>query len=326
MNPPTPLFIVGCPRSGSTWTTWLLAQHPAVATFQHAKVFDYLAMADRWHHNKAGYSYLLRPGTRPGEDKADPLRLEAFLGRAEYRALLGEVVRGILAKVATVAADCQVVVDKTPENGHHGELIVEAMPEARFLHILRDPRDVFCSHRSASRGWAKWEFPTRPVDGARYWLRDVDAARSIRERTDHYLEVRYEDIKANGPEELQRLYGWLGLAATDEFCRQAVDACRKDRMRGHQVLPEGFVRKTTEGGWRDELTTSEVQVIEYLAGDRMTELGYERLLPRPRSAPLRVRLHDLPEPLLAWVKRTATRVTSLAHWGWVGRKLEWPWP
>ena len=49
------VFIVGCPRSGSTWTTFLMSHHPQVATFQHAKVFDYLAWMDRWWRNKAHF-------------------------------------------------------------------------------------------------------------------------------------------------------------------------------------------------------------------------------------------------------------------------------
>ena len=65
------VFIVGCPRSGSTWTTFLLSHHPQVATFQHAKVFDYLVKMERWHHNKAGFSYIVNTSGEATADSGD---------------------------------------------------------------------------------------------------------------------------------------------------------------------------------------------------------------------------------------------------------------
>ena len=102
-------------------------------------------------------------------------------------------------------------------------------------------------------------------------------------------------------------------------------ASTKDKVRGTKELPQGFVRKTPKGGWRDELSAGDARILEYLAGGLMEELGYERTAPT-RSKPLRVTLHDLPVPLLRFLEQKAKRGTQLAHWGWVGRKLEWENP
>ena len=56
------------------------------------------------------------------------------------------------------------------------------------------------------------------------------------------------------------------------------------------------------------------------------KLGYERALPKARFKPLGLFFRDLPEPLLAWLKRRAGRATQLAHWAYVGRKTEWENP
>lgn len=316
------VFIVGCPRSGSTWTTFLLAQHPEVATFQHAKVFDYLVWMRKWYRNKTGISFIVNP---EAEGEARNTFLEAALGEEQLAHLCGHVASGILAAVAEARPGARVVVDKTPENGHLAEFILQCLPEAHFLHIVRDPRAVFCSHRSASKAWAKWEFPTQPVDGARYWRTDMEAALAIRELTPNYREVRYEDLKENGAAELARLYEWLGLEASTESCERAVAASTKDKVRPNKALPKNFVRKTPEGGWRAELSPRDARVIEYLAGDLMERLGYERSQPAG-GKPLRVFVRDLVEPVLALVERKLHRATQLAHWGFVGRKLEWPEP
>jgi hypothetical protein len=322
------VFIVGCPRSGSTWVTFLLAQHAKVATFQHAKVFDYLVRMQQWHRNKAEYSFIVDPladgSVRPKRD--EHLRLAEVLPEADLAPLLGHVASGIVDSVAELRPGVSVVVDKTPENGHLAEFVKELLPDAYFLHIVRDPRSVFCSHRSAGASWAKWEFPQQPVDGARFWRHDVETARRIGGFSENYLQVRYEDLKQQGPAELARIFSWLGLEADDEFCVKALAASSKDKVRESKELPQGFVRKVPAGGWRDELSRGDVRIIEYLAGDLMEDLGYERAEKPARTKPLRVRVHDLMDPVFAFVEKKLHRITQLAHWRWVGRKLDWPDP
>lgn len=321
------VFIVGCPRSGSTWTTFLLAQHPQVATFQHAKVFDYLVRMRQWYRLKAGYSFIVEPQEEgAGRSSEKNLRLAELLSESDLNALLGGVASGILEHVARVRPGVSVVVDKTPENGHLGDFILDVLPQAWFLHIVRDPRSVYSSHRSASTSWARWEFPTRPVDGARFWRDDVLAARALRDKTPRYLEVRYEDLKQRGAAELERILDWLGLERETGFSERAIAASTKDKVRGTKELPQGFVRKVPPGGWRDELSRRDVRILEYLAGDLMEELGYPRSLPVPRSRPAAVWMHEVPAAGLAWLDRRLHRLTQLMHWGWVGRKLEWPDP
>ncbi len=315
------VFLVGCPRSGSTWTTFLLAQHAKVATFQHAKVFDYLIRMRDWYRNKAEYAFLIDPlSDRPRTSKEDNLRLAEVLPEDELYPLLAPVADGILARVASLRPGVEVVVDKTPENGHLADFILKLFPDAYFLHVVRDPRSVFCSHRGAT--WAKWEFPRQPVDGARYWRKDVETSLAIREKTENYLEVRYEDLKDKGPSELERVLAWLGLNAEEGFAERALAASTKDKVKETKELPKDFVRKVPAGGWREELSSGDVRVIEYLAGDLMEKLGYE-LTAKPSSKPFRVLFRDLTEPPLAFLEKKLHRALQLAHWRWVGRKLEW---
>ncbi len=321
------VFIVGCPRSGSTWTTFLMSHHPQVATFQHAKVFDYLQGMERWWNNKAAFSFIVNSSGEATADSGDDdtLRLKQVLPAEGLYPMLRPVADGILGAVASAKPGASVVVDKTPENGKLAEFILKVMPDAYFLHIARDPRAVFCSHRSASRGWAKWEFPTHPVDGGRYWREDVEAAMRIPQLTDRYLQVRYEDLKDQGVEEMARIFSWLDLPADQALCEHAVQASTKDKVRGKKELPADFVRKTPKGGWRDELSPAHTRIIEYLTGDLMQELGYE--LSQPQGGkPLGITLRDLPIPLLSFLDKKLHRGAQLAHWRWVGRKLEWPEP
>ena len=132
-NPKSPgphrhVFIVGCPRSGSTWTTFLLSHHPEVATFQHAKVFDYLVWMRKWYRNKTGISFIVNP-ERSGDERTSYLK--DALGEEELAKLCGDLASGILAAVAEARPGSRVVVDKTPENGHLAEFILQQQTVGR---------------------------------------------------------------------------------------------------------------------------------------------------------------------------------------------------
>ena len=301
-----------------------MAQHEKIATFQHAKIFDYLIRMRQWHEFKAGYSFVVDPLSEE-QDVEKNVRLADLLPKVDFDPMIGEFAKGILGSVAKLRPGVEVVVDKTPENGHFADFILDVLPDAYFLHIVRDPRSVFCSHRSAAKSWAKWDFPSKSTDGGRYWREDVEVALEIKNKTERYLEVRYEDLKEKGASELDRILNWVGIDADQEFLERAVAASSKDKVRTTKELPKDFVRKVPKGGWRDELSKSDLRVLEYFGGDLMEQLGYERALPKS-GKPLRAILHDLPVPLLALLNRKASRATALAHWAWVGRKLHWPNP
>jgi len=317
------VFIIGCPRSGSTWTTFMLSQHERIATFQHATLFAYLAPLSRWYKNKVESNFILNPRGDGEQGDHNYLKLSDAVPLAEWNRLLGHVAGGFMEQVGNLRQDAAVVVDKTPEHGRHAQLILDLLPDAHFLHIVRDPRAVFCSHRSASRSWARWDFPTHPIDGARYWREDVEAAMGIPELTPNYHQVRYEDLRHNGPQELGRIMQWLGVDADKAWCVDTVANSRKEKMRANRALPAEFVRKTKGGGWRDELSARDARLMEYLLSDLMERLGYEASQRPYPSAPLRLGFHDRVRKALALLERGARRGTQLAHWRWVGRKLEW---
>ncbi len=301
-----------------------MAQHAAVATFQHAKIFDYLIRMRQWHDRKAEYSFMVDPFGEKGSF-GENLRLSTVLPVEGLDRLIGELAKGMLNSVATLREGVEVVVDKTPENGHFADFILDVLPDAYFLHIVRDPRSVYCSHRNASKTWAKWDFPTRASDGGRYWKADVEAALAIAGKTERYLEIRYEHLKEKGPSELKRIFDWLELDTDQEFLEQAFASSSKEKTRENKELPKGFVRQVPKGGWRDELSKSDLRILEYYEGDLMEKLGYERELPKS-GKPLRAILQELPNPMLDLLSKKATRITQLMHWAWVGRKLDWPDP
>lgn len=311
---PTPLhaFIVGSSRSGTTWLQLLLAQHPLVATSQETHIFlKYVGRAMRvWHRDAAAQDGRRKVGL--------PSVIDDKVFRSACRSFTDTVFQAILDD--TSGAAC--VVEKTPGHAVWGEEILSLYPEAAFIHVIRDPREVVCSLRSAGRSWGEHWSPTNVVDAVRLWRERVEGARSIGRLTFRYREVRYEDLLADTAGELTGILAFLDLPVEEGFCEETADACRIDRLRegsgsvhapwSLSSEPAGFFRRGKAAGWRNELTRGELRRIEYLASPLMSELGYEPVTSSSKGRrPTRVALREVLEWRLKLVYDKAQ--------GWLGR-------
>jgi hypothetical protein len=162
--------------------------------------------------------------------------------------------------------------DKTPAYlGHVGRLST-IWPDARFVVLVRDGRDVALSVMKVPFGannvWA----------AARSW---AGAIRHGREAARRYpgrvLTLRYEDLVARPAEEVPRVCAFLGLEYTPDML--AIE--ETDRAKVVEDQADWFTNVwagiTTDavGKWRTDMTPHQQQVFERVAGEELRELGYE---------------------------------------------------
>jgi tetratricopeptide (TPR) repeat protein len=125
-----PVFVVGMPRSGTTLAEQILASHPAVFGAGELPF---------WNDAAAGYDSLTPNGT------ASASRISALAG--EY-----------LRQLVDWSADALRVVDKMPTNYVNLGLIHAALPDARIIHMRRNPIDtclsIFFQNFSISHAYA----------------------------------------------------------------------------------------------------------------------------------------------------------------------------
>jgi hypothetical protein len=311
---PRRVFIVGCRRSGTTWTMLLLAQHPEVVALQQIDFFRRLAHFGRWFETEEEFGSCVlasRTGARVQAERTRDglakLSLRKALEPHGFHELLRPVVETIYGDLAACNPDARVVVEQTPENVRIWEEILKVLPDASFLHVVRDPRAVFASHKSAATSWAD---PTRfshdAIDVAREWSAEVESGQHIPGATAGYLQITYEALKHRPIEELGRIFAWMGLAADRELCERAVAACSIEKMRSTSHAPQGFFRQGQAEGWKAELSRAEVRAVEYVCGERMRALGYELQNAWPVAKPARLSLRE--------AKERAKR--SLRRWAW----------
>lgn len=178
--------------------------------------------------------------------------------------------------------------DKTPVYGRHMPAIEELLPEARFVHLIRDGRDVALSLRPL---WFAPGQDARTLAG--YWREGIEAARRDAPSCRHYLETRYEDLIAEPVRVLSQVCDFLDLPYTSEMLAYPARAAarlgevrdqqqpggplvtRAQRLGQHPFLTAP-PRPDRAGRWRQEMSSADVGEFEAVAGDLLDALGYER--------------------------------------------------
>jgi Flp pilus assembly protein TadD len=187
-----PVFIVGMPRSGTTLTEQILASHP--------KVFG----AGELDHLPQAAARLWRP----------PLLPHAGLERNQLRKVAVDYLGGI----GSAAPNAERIVDKMPSNFRFVGLIHLALPNARIIHVRRDPVDTCLSCFSIQFA-SDQPFAYDLEELGRYYRayeRLMEHWRSILPET-ALLEVRYEDLVADLARQARRIIAHCGLE-WDENC------------------------------------------------------------------------------------------------------------
>lgn len=263
------LFVVGAPRSGTTWVHNLLAAHPQVAGLPGVE----LALFSR---------YLAVPVAHFRRERADieagrwTQGLAAVWTDAEYHAYVQDFLARVYAGVAARKSGATHIVDKHPNYARYMDLIAEWLPNARFVHVVRDGREVAVSMMSVNR--RKGHSPGEVGEAARMWNTFIGAARRYGAASpQRYHEVRYEALRSDGAGELARLFTFCGLSAGPDLVAKLLaefDIERKQLSTGDATL--NHLRGTPGAIWRQRLTVRQRYRFDRWAGGLLRELGYAR--------------------------------------------------
>jgi hypothetical protein len=271
-----PVFIVGCPRSGTSFLYHLLLSAGGFAEFHtQMNVFDVLEpvfgdlnapknkkkMLREWLGSKA---FLVS-----GLDAAD---VEAGVMAGCHSG--SDFLRIVMDKVARKqGVDCWI--DSTPTNIPHMMRISRDFPGARFIHIIRDARDVALSldHLHWSRP-LPWDRKRSLLAAGIYWEWIVRKGRRFGAQLgERYMEVRYEELVEHPQATLQRIGEFLGCDLDYQRIQQAaVGSVRNPLTAFKEELREG--RFSAVGRWKKKFPLDQLESFENLVGEYLQDLGY----------------------------------------------------
>jgi LPS sulfotransferase NodH len=267
------VFIIGAPRSGTTWLQAMVAAHPSVcSTIDELKLFDFFTVP-----LEEGWQYLLSLKKDTGGGRNG---LAAMWTDREFYEFLSEFVGRVYSQVLAMKPEATILLDKAPAYSNYVEHIDRLIPQAKFLHMVRDGRDVAVSLLAAAQGWGRLWAPKEIAVAAAAWKSHVLGAQKARQYGERYLEVRYEDLLGNGVQVLQSVFEFLDLSVDTEDVVAIYNRHRFENMKqgGRGVhnfaLPKEFFRKGEAGDWRNSLTPGQRYIFEEKAGDLLCALGY----------------------------------------------------
>jgi hypothetical protein len=182
-----------------------------------------------------------------------------------------------------------VVAIKEPSGSQSADVLMTALPRARFLFLLRDGRDVVDSELAANLrgGWLSREFPgavgisdgerAEFVEQSAYkWLRRTEVVQEAYDaHTGPKHLIRYEDLRSDPIGHLRSLLEWLGLDADEEQLATWTQRHDFERIPAEARGPQAFYRAAKPGLWRENLTAEEQAIVEAIIGAKVRELGYD---------------------------------------------------
>lgn len=279
-------FIIGAPRSGTTWLHLMMGAHSEIVTGQESQVFaEYLApMYSRWRMELE----------HPQSDGTRQHGIATYLDEDEFLDLLRTFANKVFEKARQQKPAAKLFLEKAPQSTPHVELITKCFPRVRFIHMIRDGRDVATSMIMASRGWGRSWAPQRVEGAALEWKGSVVHGRNAKEFTTSYTEVRYEDLLSQGRQELKRLFDFVDVSSSEEevdriygefgFAKLSTGNYPRDVFKNPGTIaasgtrdrkePAGFFRKGVAGDWPNHLRGNDIKVFNWIAGDLLADLGY----------------------------------------------------
>lgn len=264
------LLIIGAPRSGTTWLQIMLGAHPLVATTVEQTLYSrYTApWIAAWQREAAnieqGRWYQGLPYLWSEDEFYDFLR--EFVGRVYGRVLEGK-------------PQATHVLGKHPGYSAHVHDINRLLPGVRFIHVLRDGRDVALSMVAARK---RIGFGAGTIqDAARAWKEYILAAREASRYQGRYLEIKYEDLLSDGPATLRTVFDFCGLPVDSDQVVAILEEHQFERMKARRQAADGkartgagHYRQGQAGGWQAQLGARQRCIFHQLAGDLLCELGY----------------------------------------------------
>lgn len=270
-----PVFVLGCPRSGTTVLYHMLLSAGNFAVYRaESNVFSILQPRFGSLRSLKQRQKLLRYWLNSKLFHVSGLDAgfiqERIMGACHSP---GDFLRIVMESIAEKQG-VQRWADTTPDHLLYIPEIKKQIPNALIVHIIRDGRDVALSY--AKQGWTHplpWDRGEHLAMAGLYWEWIVAKGRKFgRELGDDYFELHYEDLVEKPHETLRALGEFIGQELDYDRIQQvgigSVSAPNSSFGKGEQSFHP--VRR-----WEKQMTPQQAADFESLVGDFLQELGYE---------------------------------------------------
>jgi hypothetical protein len=270
-----PVFVLGSPRSGTTLLYDMLLSAGGFAVYlAESNVFNLLIPRFGDLSNRSNREQLLEAWVNSKLFRASGLEAQSIHSRLQECRNGGEFLRTLMQEICS-AQGMPRWAENSPEGMLYLPLIKRQIPDALFVHIIRDGRDVASSLGKLRYVRAfPWEDRHGLIGCGLYWEWMVEHGRNFgRIFPGDYLEVHFEQLLTRPQETLDQIGSFLGQALDYEMIRQiAYGSVKKPNTSFRQDTAVDF---NPVGRWRKNFSEDQLLRFERLLGNTLSELGYE---------------------------------------------------
>jgi hypothetical protein len=283
-----PVFVLGCPRSGTTVLYHMLLSAGNFAVYRaESNVFNLLVPRFRGMRSSADRKELLDVWLRSKLFRVSGLDADEISARIMRDCSSGgDFLRILMQEMARQQAVARWA-DCTPEHLLYMKQIKREIPDALFIHIIRDGRDVALSY--AKQGWSyplPWDRHDCLGVAGLYWEWLVDKGREQGKRLGaDYQEVRFEELVARPQETLARLGSFIDHDLDYERIQRAGIGSVSEPNSSFLGESNGTFNPVAR--WKTKMSAEQVAFFEQLVGDCLLKLGYSLLSEVKRETSLR---------------------------------------
>jgi len=270
------LFIVGSPRSGTTWVQKILGSHPSIVTTQESEIFTTFVNPVMRRYR----TQLKNPSGRGGTG------LPCYWTELEFRNLMRNIFYSMIKQVPEYNGR-KLFVEKTPSHALVIDIIHEILPKAKYIHIIRDPRNVASSMIAASKSWGKNWAPNNIIQAGIMWRKHTrSAVRSLRKVPKNcQISIKYETLCKDVLSTANQLFSFceveiaekeLGIIIKNANSFSIKKFGEFGKAHGCNVDdPKDFIRFPKKGEWRDDIGILRGFLLSLLLRKEMNEFGYK---------------------------------------------------
>ena len=256
------IFIVGCPRSGTSALSWAMAEHPALWTSAESNILLYLFRTP----------WLFEQYQRSASSQENLIWfVKHNVSYAEFASYIGKGLDLLFRS----RSENKIWIDATPAYTNVVSDLMIYFPQAKFIHIVRDGRAVVNSMLTS--GFSGEEFNNFEL-ACKAWVHYVTKGLDIMQAfPDRVHETRNENLVSNPEKEFNAIYDFLGLKP----CSASATFIRTKRINSSYLNVEkddikkakdpSLMPKTPWKNW----SPKEQQLFIKIAGETMTKLGYD---------------------------------------------------
>ncbi len=163
--------------------------------------------------------------------------------------------------------------EKTPNNVRYITTIARLFPDARFVHIIRDGRDIACSLKTV--GWYNRALPRMALSWRKVVTRGRRQGRRLGDR--RYCEVRYEDLVHNPEQQLKVICRFAEIEFEPGMIQFYSDTDRQFTTTNPKdfTKADSPIYASSVGRWARELTPDEACVFELISGPSLACFRYD---------------------------------------------------